>query len=155
MLATRVLNQQAKKGTLAERAVEMLPELPAIPSSPPPRTSLHHHHATQRNVPTSVLPLSPVRAQHPQSPVSTIAEQPYAAGTIKRKPEEHTDVPWFWDKGRQTSTSTQQGKFTKSGEFSAYYSLPHQHVTGWVQPKSTSPVAFRNTTTLRGADRWR
>lgn len=40
------------------------------------------------------------------------------------------------------------------GEFSSYYSLPHQHITAWVQPKPGSSIALKNGTILPGKPGW-
>jgi hypothetical protein len=41
------------------------------------------------------------------------------------------------------------------GEFSEFYSLNHQHITAWVQPKPGSAIALKNGTKLPGMPGWK
>jgi hypothetical protein len=70
----------------------------------------------------------------------------------KRTSDDNDGEPWFWE---SKWTSAHPANRTLGGEFSAYYSLPHQHLTAWTQPSAKSAVALRNSTTLKGISRWK
>mmetsp|Transcript_47793 Transcript_47793/g.61288 ORF Transcript_47793/g.61288 Transcript_47793/m.61288 type:complete len:154 (+) Transcript_47793:98-559(+) len=54
-----------------------------------------------------------------------------------------------------TSSLKKPEKPTRCGEFSEYFSLPHQHITAFHQPKPGSSIALKNSQRLPGMPGWR